>query len=82
MKVEEKHMQTCTQEHIYFNGLSRIIPMYHVAILQKSSTYFCKSEIEKKKSINNSYYFTANHLKSSVDIIWLYSQRNSSLPQD
>lgn len=48
MKVEEKHMQPCTQEHIYFNGLSRIIPMYHVAILQKSSTYFCKSEIEKK----------------------------------
>ena len=50
MRVEEKYMQTCTQDHIYFIGLSGTTPIYHVAILQKSSAYFCRSEIEKKKS--------------------------------
>ena len=49
MRVEEKYMQTCTQDHIYFIGLSGTTPIYHVAILQKSSAYFCRSEIEKKK---------------------------------
>ena len=53
MREEEKYMQTsssCKQDHIYFNVFSGTTPIYHVAILQKSSAYFCKSEIEKKKS--------------------------------
>ena len=53
MREEEKYMQTsssCKQDHMYFNVFSGTTPIYHVAILQKSSAYFCKSEIEKKKN--------------------------------
>ena len=60
MRVEEKYMKTCTQDHIYFIGLSGTTPIYHVAILQKSSAYFCRSEIEKKK-------FTTKLTKDTVN---------------
>ena len=51
MRVEEKYMQTGTQDHIYFNGLSGTTPIYHVAILQKSSAYFAKVRVKKKSSL-------------------------------
>lgn len=83
MRIEEKRKQTYTQEHVDFNDLSRTTPILSFSHSTKELNSFAQKLAWKKKKIHRlSYFFTANHLKSSVDIIWLYYQRNSSPLQD
>lgn len=81
MRRQEEHMQTCTQDHKYFNDSPRTTPILSPSHSIKAQLIFVKVRLEKKIH-QQSYFFTANRLKNSVDIIWLYSQRNSPPLQD
>lgn len=62
-------MQTCTQNHVYFNDLSDHTHFVTWPFYRRAQLIFAKARL--KKIHQQSYFFTANHLKNSVDVAWL-----------
>lgn len=61
MREDKEKKNTCTQECVHFNALSRSIP-----IVSFSLTHFTKVRLEKKNQ--QAYFLTTDHLKNYVDI--------------